>query len=419
MGSLEHITRTAASSLEKEIQQGQSVLLLGPRQVGKTTLIQKVSQGWPNQVMINLLRARDRDRYSVDPDLLLDEISARLRAPHDKPLVVVIDEVQRVPPLLDAVQLLLDEHKGRVVCLLSGSSARRMRRGQVNLLPGRITQRLLFPLSSLECKAAGWSVGNACRFGRLPGIVTTTSNDLRRRTLTTYVATYLQEEIREEGLVRNYGAFRSFLQLAAEHSGGEIRYEKLSRQNNVTSNTIKNYYGILLDTLTAFEVPPLNLQLSLPGKSPRRESKTSKIYLFDPGIINAILERWKPTSIEKGRLVEHVVLGDLLAWLEHSPDFGRKLGHWRQHQGHEVDFVISAEDGLTGIEVKLTRQPGKGDLRGLAELHQVHGLRRAIIACDVDRPMDLGRAWQAIKPATLPPPLVVATPYSDLVSHLT
>ena len=370
---------------------------------------------------INLLRARDRDRYSVDPDLLLDEVLAQLRSRSGTgTIVLVIDEVQRVPPLLDAVQLLLDEHRGQVVCLLTGSSARKLRRGKVNLLPGRITRHLLFPLTTAECRSAGWSVDQACRFGRLPGIVTAATDDLRRRTLSAYVATYLQEEIREEGLVRNYGAFRSFLQLAAEHSGGEVRYEKLSRSNNVTANTIKSFYGILLDTLTAYEVAPINLLRSLRGTSPRRESKTSKVYLFDPGIINAVLRRFRPTSIDQGRLVEHLVLVDLLDWLERSARDGLVIGHWRQHQGHEVDFVLADEDGgLTGIEVKRTRQPGKGDLRGLRELHRIHGLNRAFVVCDVDRPLDLGRAWQAGAPGAAPPPrIVMATPFDGLVTAL-
>jgi predicted AAA+ superfamily ATPase len=190
-----HIVRAAAAQIAEGLRRRESMLLLGPRQVGKTTLIQHVVKGSPNVLMVNLLRARDRDRYAVDPDLLLDETSARLRsvAPDTGPLIVVVDEVQRVPALLDAVQLVLDEHKGRVVCLLSGSSARKLRRGKVNLLRGRITRQLLYPLSSSECTTAAWSVNNACRFGRLPGIVTMTSNDLRRRTLEAYVATYLQE----------------------------------------------------------------------------------------------------------------------------------------------------------------------------------------------------------------------------------
>ncbi len=265
---------------------------------------------------------------------------------------------------------------------------------------------------------AGWTTKKACRFGRLPGIVTAPTDELRKRTLEAYVDTYLREEIREEGLVRNYGAFRSFLQLAAEHSGGEVRYQNLSRRSGVSANTIKNYYEILLDTLTAFELPPINTQVSLSGESARRQSKTSKIYLFDPGIINAILQRWRPTSSDQGILVEHLVLCDLLAWFQRAPDAAGKLGHWRQHQGHEVDFVQSGEGGLTGIEVKLTRQPGKRDLRGLVELHRVHGLRRAIVACDIDRPMELGRSWQASGRGATPPELVVAAPFAEVVSML-
>ncbi|MBI3179617.1 MAG: AAA family ATPase, partial [Deltaproteobacteria bacterium] len=132
--------------LRRDVEARQSFLLLGPRQVGKTTLLAELVGDRPGVLGINLLRARDRDLYSVDPDRLIDEVGAALKTTRQRPLIVVVDELQRVPRLADAVQLILDEHGRNVVAALSGSSARKLRRGQVNLLPGRVVRRFLYPL---------------------------------------------------------------------------------------------------------------------------------------------------------------------------------------------------------------------------------------------------------------------------------
>lgn len=395
---------------------GRSLLLLGPRQTGKTTLIQRVAREHPNVLAINLLRARDRDRYSVDPDLLLDEIEARLRSRvADGPLLLLVDEVQRVPRLLDALQLALDTHKDKLVALVTGSSARKLRRGQVNLLPGRLVRRQLLPLTASECAPAAWTLRQARLFGRLPGIITCGDDQSRRDLLESYVDTYLQEEIREEALVRNYGAFRAFLSLAAERSGTELRYEGLAQRTGVAAGTIRNFYGILFDTLLAFELPPIQRRVPLRDRGGRRLSKTAKVYLFDNGIVSGIQRRWRLLDSERGLRLEQLVLLDLLCQL---PGADATLGFWRQHQGHEVDFVIDAPDGLIGIEVKSTRQPGARALRGLLELHRLHGLRRAYVACEVDRPMDLRRHWAALKTDTPPPEVLLALPAGDVAAAI-
>lgn len=204
------------------------------------------------------------------------------------------------------------------------------------------------------------------------------------------------------------GAFRSFLSLAAEHSGEEVRYERLASRTGVTGVTVRSHYEILLDTLLAFELRPINLVTSLRGRSPRRESKTAKIYLFDTGIVNAIRGRWKLSPAEHGKALEHLVLVDLLAVAPRAP-----IGFWRQHQAHEVDFVLLGDDGLTGIEVKATRQPGKRDLRGLHQLHKIHGLSKAILVCDIDNPIDLRRHWQSLDATLEPPATLLAVPIDD------
>ena len=331
-----------------------SVLVLGPRQVGKSTLLASLAP----DLTLNLASPRVFRDFVSYPERLENE----LRAAPPGMRTVFLDEVQRVPALLDVVQLFLDEHPGRFRFLLSGSSARKLRRGQANLLPGRIHVHQMHPL--LACELAGdFDLDRALAHGTLPGIYAEPDDELRAADLRSYSDTYLREEIQAEALVRNLGGFSRLLDLMAASSGRILNVQAMCKQAGLGYETTRRYIEVLEDTLVMFRVPVWS------GSSRSSAVGHPRLFLFDTGVRNALLRRPLNAILpdERGILLEHFVASELhrrtrTLWPEAA------LFHYRTRSGAEVDFVLEAGRDLWGIEVKAGHRVTRSMLRGLRSL---------------------------------------------------
>jgi len=272
-------------------------------------------------------------------------------------VTVFVDEVQRLPSLLNTVQAILDDMSG-VRFLLTGSSARKLKRGGANLLPGRVLLETLDPLSAWELEDA-LDLTRALSLGTLPGIYSDTVSG--RETLESYATSYLREEVQAEALVRDVGSYARFLDLAADHSGLWINYSKLASDAEIPKETLRRYYQILEDTLLVFRVAPFASRAQH-----RRVSQRDRFLFFDLGVRNALLGQLRrtPSQRERGHLFEEWLLLQCIyfARAHHLP---WKLLGFRTDAGLEVDGVLDLGDRYLAIECKLGSNVGSADLRGL------------------------------------------------------
>lgn len=340
-----------------------SFFLLGPRQTGKTTLLRRQ---FPKATWYNLLHSEVYFRLQADPSRLRQEI----RALPDDDSTVIIDEIQKLPILLDEVQALIDE--GSHQFILTGSSARKLKAGRANLLGGRARMRHLYPFVSSEVAATpgNLDLNLALSRGMLPPVWT---SEAPEEDLDAYGGTYLKEEILAEALVRRLEGFSRFLEVAGLSAGQELNFEALSRLCGVPARTVREYVALLTDTLLAVLVEPWRRG----GK--RKPVSTAKLYFFDLGVARALSRRKPPQedSTEWGRALEQFVFQELRAWLSYEGG-GRPLTYWRTTDHREVDFVIDDE---VAIEVKTSRRLVETDLIGLRDIADEGSFRRRIIVC--------------------------------------
>lgn len=324
------------------------ILLLGARQVGKSTLVKSLNPVFS----LNFADEGLFLSYSKDPGRLKREVSALAR-----PGIVAIDEIQRVAKLLNIVQLLIDEGSPHRF-VLTGSSARKLRRGGANLLPGRIVLEHLDPLMVEEI-GSKFDLERALQLGTLPGIYLDT--EMGADVLGTYATVYLREEIQAEALTREIGSYSRFLDAAAEASGRWVNYSKLSNDTEIPRETLRRFYSILEDTLIAFRLPPFR-----PKKSKRRVSQRDRFIFFDVGVRNAILgiHRHPVSPIERGHIFEQWFI---LQCIYHAHAYRKPWNFfsYRTDDGAEVDLVIQTEKSLIAIECKSRAQSSGIDLRGL------------------------------------------------------
>ena len=329
------ISRTL--NLLKLLDKNSSILLLGPRGTGKTVLLQDLLATQSRYISIDLLQGPAYQRYVTNPHMLHNEVTAELEAIGSL-LVVAIDEVQRVPALLNEVHALIEQYKGKVAFILSGSSARKLRRGGANLLAGRAISRFLHPLHSSELSL---DLGKALHRGTLPGVYLE-DDEIALLRLETYVSTYLREEIQQEALVRAVDTFGRFLEFAGQVNGEPINFSKLGRQIGIAGKTVQEYFNILSDTLLGTTIygwsHSLKKQLLL----------APKFYFFDTGVLNAINGylriELRPSSFLYGRLFETFIIAQLAA-TNHYHDLGLKFFSWREKGGGEVDLLLARNVG--------------------------------------------------------------------------
>ena len=333
---------------------GRSAFLWGPRKVGKTYWVR---HHLPQATVLDLLQTDTFAEYAARPALL------RERFQNAKGLIV-IDEVQKIPALLDEVHWLI-ENRG-LSFLLTGSSARKLRRGHANLLGGRAWRKTLLPLSCLEVDS--FDLEKAMISGLLPPHYLSPDP---RQDLRAYVADYLKEEIAAEALTQQIPAFREFLRVASLTSSELINYLNIARESGVPHRTVRTYFDILEDTYLGFRLPPWKKSRN------RRLITTEKFYLFDVGVANHLACR-EPRigSMEFGKSFEHYILMELRAFQAYrEPDL--PLAFWRSAGGHEVDLILG--DKEWAIEVKGTGRVHEGDLRSLLALLEDGPVKRCVI----------------------------------------
>jgi len=344
----------------------ETFFLWGPRQTGKSTLLRSA---YPDAVWVDLLKADEFRRYVEQPERLRQELEQRGGRPF-----VVVDEVQKVPALLDEIHW-LHENRG-LRFALCGSSARKVRRGQANLLGGRAIRFHLHGLTSGEL-GSDWDMVRMLNHGTLPRIYLA---DRPGRLLRAYVGDYLKEEVAAEGLVRRLPVFSRFLDVAALSDAELVNYSTIARDCGVSSQTIKSYFDVLVDTHLGRWLPAWR------KRPKRRTSASPKFYFSDVGVANVLARRGRlePGSALFGKAFENWCHHELCAYNEYSETFA-ELSHWRLSSGIEVDFVVGPME--LAVEAKATRKVTADHLKGLRQLAVDYpGVRRRLVVCLEARP---------------------------------
>ncbi len=335
-----------------------NVLLLGPRQVGKSTLCRSMA---PLRI-VDLADEQVFLSHAKDAGLLRRELAAAKGMG-----LIVIDEVQRLPSMLNTLQSLVDDPSNPYRFILTGSSARKLKRGGANLLPGRIILEHMDPLTYEEVKDT-FDLPRALQTGMLPGIYL--GGDEAISVLDTYVEVYLREEIRTEALVRNMGDYARFLDMAAVLSGQWLNYSKISSETEIPKETIRRYAAVLEDTLLIFRLPPFAPR----RKITRRVAQRDKFLFFDIGVRNALLgiHRRPLTPDQKGPAFEQWLILQII-YLNRALRKGWDFSCYRTNAGAEVDLVVEREKDILGLEIKSGRNVSRADGRGLISLEQIIG----------------------------------------------
>lgn len=380
------LQRSLQKKLSRILERGKSVLLLGPRQTGKTTLISQ----YKADLEITLLIAKTRRQYEADPDQLIREVQA-LKKSNGNPPLVIIDEIQKVPALMDGVQYLIDKKLGQFI--LTGSSARKLRHNRnINLLPGRIIQLYLDPLTLDEVPVPYPSIEDFLLYGSLPAIYLENDSFIREEELDSYVDLYLEDEVRAEALVRDIGAFENFLRLAAIESGNIVNFDKISQDVGVARTTIAGYYQILEDCLIAERIEPYTTR-----KTRKKLTKSPKYLLFDLGL-RRLAAKEQPVLLHKylGDLFEQFIGLELIRW-SRLQDVKTTVHFWRDLAGPEVDWLLHRNKTLLPIEVKWTDTPSYRDAKHLELfLKEYPTTTQGYVVCQVLQPQTLSEGIEAI-----------------------
>ena len=337
-----------------------SCFLFGPRQVGKTFLIRETLG---KHRCYNLLRTDLYRQLSARPERLREEV-------HPDDEIIIIDEIQKLPILLDEVQLLIEE---RGICfLLTGSSSRKLYSKGTNLLGGRARSRRLHPLSASELQNQ-FDLKRALSRGLLPSVYL---SDEPHEDLQAYVGDYLKEEVAGEALVRNVPAFSRFLTVAGQCHGTMVNYAAVASDSQLPASTVRSYFEILEDTLIGWRLPAWRKSVK------RKATATDKFYLFDNGVAHQLQGRRNlaPRTPEYGEAFEGWVGHELRCFSDYVERLD--LGYWRSLSGFEVDYIINES---VAIEVKAKQNVGSRDLRGIRALQEEKILKRYCVVCLEDR----------------------------------
>jgi len=325
----------------------QSYFLLGPRGTGKSTFIRSK---YPDAMYVDLLLPDVFRNYSAYPERLIEAVHAR-----EPDITVVIDEVQKAPQLLEVVHSLIEEKRG-LQFILTGSSARKLRRGGINLLAGRVLMKRMHPFMAAELGRL-FDLETALRFGMIPLVLDSADP---AATLDAYVDLYLREEVQAERLTRNMGNFIRFLEAMSFSHGAVLNVSNVARECGIERKVVEGYIGILEDLLLAYRVPVFS------KRAKRAVTSHPKFYFFDTGTFNILrpsgpLDRPEEKS---GAALEGLVSQHLRAWIDYvHPGCG--LYYWRTRGGSEVDFVVYGKEVFRAVEVKNSAVIHPRDLRAL------------------------------------------------------
>lgn len=356
-----------------KISSEKSFFLFGPRGTGKTTWVKKT---FKDAVYIDLLEAEIYYELLANPQRLEKYI------PLNNKNWVILDEVQRVPDLLNEVHRLIEDKKYKFI--LTGSSARKLRKKGQNLLAGRALTHSMYPLTATELKS-DYNLKHSLKYGQLPCAYTESDP---KKYLASYVETYLDEEVRQEGLTRNLGAFSRFLEAASFSQGSVLNISSVSRECAIERKVAENYFSILEDLLIAHRIPVFT------KKAKRRMVSHPKFYFFDAGVYRAIRPLGPLDTPEdaEGAALETLVLQELLA-INSALDLGYNIYYWRTSNDVEVDFILYGEKGILAFEVKRTSRVINPMLNGLkaflkdypmARAYFIYGGKRRMHEDDID-----------------------------------
>lgn len=350
--------------LDFSLPSGKSAFLWGPRKTGKSSYLRA---NFPRSIVYDFLKSDTFFEFSKRPFLLREQLEAKTADELRNP--VILDEVQKVPEVLDEVQWLIENRK--LSFILCGSSARKLKRGHGNLLGGRAWRYEMFPLTTAEL--GDLDLLKALNHGLVPAHYL--EGNTYRRSLQSYTQDYLKEEIFAEGLSRNVPAFSRFLDAVGYGHGELINYANIARECGVDAKTIKEYYQILIDTLLGSFVAPFK----------RRQSrdvigKASKFYLFDVGVAGFLSKRVVEEERGElfGRAFEHFIYMEMLAYRSYK-SCSFDIEFWRTKSGLEVDFVLG--NGQVAVEVKGSSRVDNRDLRSLEAFREEHKPRHAYVVC--------------------------------------
>lgn len=379
-----YILRQLQPKIEKTLKRGKSILLLGPRQTGKTTLIHKLQV----DRYISLANLETRIGFEQDLGRLAREIESLASRNSSRP-IIAIDEIQKIPILTDAIQDLIDRDIAQFI--LTGSSARKLRKDKTNFLPGRVIPLHMDPLMIQEIPIEKQNLEQLILYGCLPEIVLEDDPEIREENIQSYVSIFLDEEIRVEAMIRNVGLFAQFLHLAASESGHMLNFDKISQDIGVSRTTISSYYQILEDCLIGERIEPLTESLTR-----KRLIKTPKYLLFDTGVrrVSAHLGTKLPNEL-MGQLFEEFVGLELLRQLRYFSPRGR-LQFWRDANGPEVDWVIEHAGEFLPIEVKLTDRPSASQIKHLLLFMQEYPAQKGYLVCRIPYRQYLSKQIEAI-----------------------
>jgi predicted AAA+ superfamily ATPase len=354
------------AKLTNFIESKQSFFLLGPRGSGKSSLIRhylNTDFAENEKFEIDLLKNDEFVKYTKSPQLLRQEVAESIKNLLAKSyLIIFIDEIQKIPSLLDEVHWMIEHFQEKVIFILSGSSARKLKRSGVNLLGGRALHLQLFPFQYLEIKQ-DFKLETALQFGTLPK-VWTSKNDFKANLLKAYVELYLKEEIKDESLTRNLGTFAEFLEIAAQMNGEIVNYSKLGKQIGLSHNTIKEYFQILLDTLIV-------IKMNGWSRSKRKQLQVApRFYFFDNGVCNTLRHEINSdivfSSKRVGKLFENFIINEINRYNIYK-NLDLNFHYWRTSTNQEVDLIISrgSFEKVFAIEIKISEIIDESDLNSL------------------------------------------------------
>lgn len=337
-----------------------SVFLFGARQTGKTTLLLHL---FPDNKFYDLLETDTYERLRRNPSLLRQELTG-LREGE----IVIIDEIQLIPELLNEVHWLITRHK--IHFILSGSSARKLRRRGVNTLGGRAVRNVLYPLVSAEIE--DFDVVRAVNRGLLPTHYMAPNDKQLKKRMQAYISVYLKEEIAAEALVRKLASFNRFMEVAALTDGEMVNYNNIAQDCGVDAKTVKEYFSILEETLVGYMVPAYRKSVK------RRLNQSPRFYYFDVSLPNYLLHRYdlQPGSEDFGHAFEHLLVQEIIAYLGYT-DSEEALTYWHTYSGYEVDAILG--DARVAIEFKSSTEVQSRHLKGLKAFQEEHPDARLII----------------------------------------
>lgn len=339
------------------ISKKHSFFLFGARGTGKSSLLEEL---FKNELCLNidLLKPSEFDILNRDPK----ELTRRIEALPAETKWVILDEVQRIPKLLNLVHYHIEKSKKQLFFALTGSSARKLKRGSANLLAGRAVVYSLFPFTHLELEK-DFSLSHALEWGTLPEVVNQKDQVLKRKILQAYTHTYLREEVQAEQLIRNLDPFHQFLPIAAQMSGNIVNYSKIASQCGTSDNSVKEYFNILEDTLLGFSLPAFHESVR------KRQRQSPKFYLFDNGVSRSLANLLKvpvvPQTSAYGNAFENWLICEIYRLISYAEN-DYSLSYLRASGDAEIDLVIDRPGIKRAIvEIKSSTQVREEDVSTL------------------------------------------------------